>query len=157
MQQQETFTEGLINLRKSTNAFRLGEKALVDTNVSLLDFPEVKQSDLVIAYENVSTDKTGNYYVFVNADNKARTLTLGKYDFSDGVILVDNDEAGTKKVSKESGFTLSKDTLTIDPLTTIVIKLDRKATEEPKDNGNGGICHHQQLENLTRSSFQRER
>ncbi|HSO59075.1 MAG TPA: S-layer homology domain-containing protein, partial [Paenisporosarcina sp.] len=133
-----TFTQGLIDLRKSTNAFRLGEKALVDTNVSLLDLPEMQDSDLVIAYENVSTDKTGNYYVFVNADNKARTLTLGEYNFSDGVILVDNDEAGTKKVSKESGFTLSKDALTIEPLTTIVIKLDRKATEEPKDNGNGG-------------------
>ena len=53
------------------------------------------------------------------------------------MILVDNDEAGTKKVSKESGFTLSKDSLSIDPLTTIVIKLDRKATEEPKGHGKG--------------------
>ncbi len=125
------FTQGLIDLRKSTNAFRLGEKELIDTNVSLLNFPEVKDSDLVIAYENISTDKTGNYYVFVNADNKARTLTLGEYDFSDGMILVDNDEAGTKAVSKKSGFTLTKNTLTIEPLTTVVIKLDRKATEEP--------------------------
>ncbi|AIY06268.1 pullulanase [Planococcus sp. PAMC 21323] len=121
-----TYTEGLIELRKSTNAFRLGEKELVDKNVSLLNIPEMKDSDLVVAYENKSTDNTGNYYVFVNADNKARTFTLGDYDFSNGEIVVDNDEAGAKKVSKPSGFTLSKDTLTVDPLTTIVIKVDEK-------------------------------
>ncbi len=125
------YTEGLIELRRSTNAFRLGEKELVDQNISLLDFPEVGDSDLVIAYENVSTDDTGVYYVFVNADDEARTLTLGDYDFSDGVVLVDNDEAGRKKVKSQSGFTMTDDTMTINPLTTVVIKLDRKATEEP--------------------------
>ncbi|EMF47471.1 Pullulanase [Planococcus halocryophilus Or1] len=127
-----TYTEGLIELRKSTNAFRLGEKELVDKNVSLLDIPEMKDSDLVIAYENKSTDNTGNYYVFVNADNKARNFTLGDYDFSKGEIVVDNDEAGTKKVSKPSGFTLSKDILKIDPLTTIVIKVDEKTKKKVK-------------------------
>jgi pullulanase len=117
------YTKGLIELRKSTNAFRLGEKELVDQNVKLLDFPEIQDTDLLIAYENVSTDKTGTYYVFVNADNKARTLTLGDLDLSKGKVLVDNDEAGKTPVSKKSGFKLTKDTLTIDPLTTIVIKL----------------------------------
>lgn len=117
------YTQGLIELRKSTNAFRLGEKDLVDKNVRLLDFPEIKDTDLVIAYENVSTDKTGTYYVFVNADNKARTLTLGDLDLSKGKVLVDNDEAGKTPVSKKSGFKLTKETLTLDPLTTVVIKL----------------------------------
>ncbi len=126
------YTEGLIELRRSTNAFRLGEKELVDTNVSLLDFPEIVGTDLLIAYKNVSTDDTGEYYVFVNADNKERTLTLGDYDFSKGKVLVDNDEAGTKPVSEKSGFKLSKDTLTIDPLTTIVIKVGGKGA------GDGG-------------------
>ncbi|MGB6406678.1 MAG: alpha-1,6-glucosidase domain-containing protein, partial [Planococcus donghaensis] len=127
-----TYTEGLIELRKSTNAFRLGEKELVDKNVSLLNIPEMKDSDLVIAYENKSTDNTGNYYVFVNADNKARTFTLGDYDFSNGDIVVDNDEAGAKKVSKPSGFTLSKGTLKVDPLTTIVIKVEEKKKKKEK-------------------------
>ncbi|WP_420850338.1 pullulanase [Peribacillus alkalitolerans] len=122
------YTKGLIELRKSTNAFRLGNKDLVDQNVTLLDFPEIKDTDLVIAYENVSTDKTGTYYVFINADTKARTLTLGDLDFSKGKVLVDNDESGKTPVSKKSGFKLTKDTLTLDPLTTVVIKLD-KATK----------------------------
>lgn len=129
------YTKGLIELRKSTNAFRLGEKGLVDSNVTLLNIPEIKSTDLMIAYENVSTDNTGNYYVFVNADTKARTLTLGDYNFTGGTILVDNDEAGVKPVAERSGFQLTRDKLTVDPLTTIVIKLDRKATEAP---GNGG-------------------
>ncbi|MDL4840557.1 pullulanase [Aquibacillus rhizosphaerae] len=128
----KAYTEGLIKLRKSTNAFRLGEKDLVDQNVSLLEFPEIDDSDLVIAYENVSTDDTGVYSVFINADNKARTLTLGDYDFSNSMVVVDSDEAGTKAVSEESGFTLTENSLTLDPLTTIVFKtIEEPNTEEP--------------------------
>lgn len=120
------YTEGLIKLRKSTNAFRLGDKALVDANVSLLDIPEMQASDLTIAYENVSTDGTGTYYVFVNADSKARTFSIGNTDLSNGTVVVDNDEAGTKKVKKPSGYALSKDTLMMEPLTTIVVKVEEK-------------------------------
>jgi pullulanase len=120
------FTEGLIKLRKSTNAFRLGETELVDQNVSLLDIPEIKDTDLMLAYKNVSTDDTGAYYVFVNADNQTRTLSIGDYDFRGAKVLVDSDEAGVKPVEERSGFKLKKDTLTIDPLTTVVIKVDQK-------------------------------
>ncbi|WP_144475325.1 pullulanase [Cytobacillus oceanisediminis] len=126
----QAYTKGLIELRKSTNAFRLGEKDLVDQNVRLLDLPEIKNTDLVIAYENESTDNTGTYYVFVNADTQARTLTLGDLDFSKGKVLVDNDEAGKTPVSKKSGFKLSKDKLTLDPLTTVVIKVDQKGKKK---------------------------
>ncbi|NMH70476.1 pullulanase [Bacillus sp. RO3] len=117
------YTQGLIKLRRSTNAFRLGEKELVDQNVSLLDLPEIADTDLMVAYKNVSTDGTGEYYVFVNADSKARTLSVGDYNLSKGKVIVDNDEAGTKPVSKKSGFTLTKNTLTLEPLTTVVIKV----------------------------------
>lgn len=120
------YTEGLIELRRSTDAFRLGEQELVDQNVSLLDLPEITDTDLMLAYKNVSTDGTGEYYVFVNADSEARTLSVGDYDFSKGKVVVDNDEAGTKPVSKKSGFSLTKDTLTLDPLTTVVIKVEKR-------------------------------
>lgn len=125
------FTKGLIELRKSTNAFRLGEKALVDQNVRLLEFPEIQDTDSLIAYENVSTDDTGIYYVFVNADDEKRSLTLSGYNFRGGEVLVDSDEAGVKKVSEATGFVFTENKLTIDPLTTIVIKMKRKADEEP--------------------------
>ncbi|MBT2639725.1 pullulanase [Bacillus sp. ISL-39] len=122
----QAYTQGLIELRKSTNAFRLGEKELVDQNVRLLDLPEIQDTDLVIGFENVSTDKTGTYYVFVNADMTARTLTLKNVDFSKAKVLVDNDEAGKTPVSKPSGFKLTNGKLTLDPLTTVVIKVDQK-------------------------------
>ncbi|WP_436756391.1 hypothetical protein, partial [Streptomyces sp. URMC 124] len=35
------YTTGLIELRKSSDAFRLGERGLVDSNVTLLQIPEV--------------------------------------------------------------------------------------------------------------------
>ncbi|MDX1701510.1 MAG: hypothetical protein R3250_12875, partial [Melioribacteraceae bacterium] len=136
------FTEGLIKLRRSTNAFRLGDKELVDLNVTLLEIPEIKESDLVIAYESKSTDNTGDYYVFVNADTEARTLTLGDLDLSKGDVLVDSDEAGTKKVHKKSGFKLTKDTLTIDALTTIVIQVDNKDKKKPNKGHQGAKPTH---------------
>ncbi|WP_010096400.1 pullulanase [Ornithinibacillus scapharcae] len=134
----QEYTKGLIELRKSTNAFRLGEQGLVNENVKLLDIPEINSTDLLIAYKNQSTDGTGDYYVFVNADNKSRTLTLGDDDFSTGIVVVDNDEAGTEAVSEESGFTLIDGTLTLDPLTTVIIKVPDEKGETPGEGNPGG-------------------
>ncbi|MFC4354335.1 pullulanase [Chryseomicrobium palamuruense] len=128
------YTKGLIALRKSTNAFRLGDKNLVDSNVTLLDIPEVKDNDLAIAYKAQSTDDTGTYYVFVNADNKSRIFSLNNLDLTKGAVVVDNDEAGTKNVKEASGFTLSKDQLTLDGLTTVVIMVSEKPVDIPVQN-----------------------
>lgn len=120
------YTAGLIELRKSTDAFRLGDQALVDTNVTLLQIPEVKAQDLVIAYKNKATDGTGNYYVFLNADSKERTLTLTE-DLTSGTVVVDNDEAGKDAVTSKSGFTLTNNSITIEPLTAVIIRTDAAA------------------------------
>lgn len=126
------YTQGLIALRKSTNAFRLGSEALVNRNVTLINAPEISATDLVIAYKNVSTDGTGTYYVFVNADNRTRTLTL-QQDLTKGQVLVDNDEAGIEPVSEPTGFSLTANAITLEPLTTVIIKV-----ETPSGGGNGG-------------------
>ncbi|MGM0876232.1 MAG: pullulanase [Bacillota bacterium] len=115
------YTEGLIALRRSTNAFRLGDTDLVNSNVTLINAPEIMKNDLLIGYKNVSTDGTGTYYVFINADNKKRTITLGE-NFNRGTVLVDSDEAGTNRVSERSGFRLTSHNITIDPLTTVIVK-----------------------------------
>lgn len=126
------YTTGLIELRKSSDAFRLGDQSMVNSNVTLLQIPEVKAQDLVIAYKNKATDGTGNYYVFVNADNQSRTLTLSE-DLTSGTVVVDNDEAGTTGVKAKSGFTLSSGSITLEPLTAVVIKMKAKID----DGGNG--------------------
>ncbi|MYL48334.1 pullulanase [Halobacillus litoralis] len=122
--QQETmeYTKGLIELRRWTDAFRLGSEEDVEKNVTLLDAPEIQETDLMLAYKAVDPGKKakGSYYVFINADDKERTLTLDE-DLKKGKVLVDNDEAGRKKVKDPSGFELNKDGITIDPLTTVVI------------------------------------
>ncbi|WP_106769246.1 pullulanase [Paenibacillus faecalis] len=120
------YTTGLIELRKSTDAFRLGDQSLVDSNVTLLPIPEVQAQDLVIAYKNKATDGTGHYYVFVNADTKERTLTLNE-NLTSGLVLVDHDEAGATEVKNESGFTLTSQSITLEPLTAVVIKMDAAA------------------------------
>ncbi|WP_051865088.1 pullulanase [Metabacillus indicus] len=126
------YTAGLIELRKSTDAFRLGSKELVDSNVTMIEAPEIQASDLMIGYKAVSSDKKEEYSVFVNADSKERTLTLSE-DLRKGTVVADNDEAGAEKVKKESGFKLKKDSITIEPLTAVVIKVTDEKTNGPKD------------------------
>ena len=129
------FTAGLIELRKSTNAFRLGEKSLVDEHVTLVETPEIKEEDLLIAYKNDSTDGTGSYYVFINGDSETRELTLDD-DLTAYKVLVDNDEAGANSVKEKSGFTLESNKLTIDPLTTVVIKTEKEPTSPNPEEEN---------------------
>ena len=121
--QMETmkYTKGLIALRRSTDAFRLGTMELVDSNVTLIEAPEIKSTDKIIGYKNVSPGGKDIYYVFINADSAERSLTL-EDDLTSGIVLVDGDEAGVKEVSKRSGFTLSKNNIMIEPLTAVVIK-----------------------------------
>ncbi len=120
------YTAGLIELRKHTDAFRLGDKDLVNSNVTLIDAEEMQASDLVIGYKNKATDGTGNYYVFMNADSTARTLTLSE-DLTAGTVVADNDEAGTRAVSDQSGFELTADSITLEPLTAVIIKMEAEA------------------------------
>lgn len=123
------YTTGLIELRRSTDAFRLGSKALVDENVTIIEAPEMKERDLVIAYRNEATNGDA-YYVFVNADSTSRSLTISE-DLTRGVVLVDSDEAGTVGVSEQSGFQLTSDSIELDPLTTVIIKLSDGEEQPP--------------------------
>ncbi|XID92064.1 pullulanase [Paenibacillaceae bacterium WGS1546] len=120
------YTAGLIALRKSTDAFRLGDREIVDRNVTLIASPGIASEDLAIGYASKATDGTGIYYVFVNADDRPRTIALSE-DLTDGTVVVDDDEAGVQAVADPSGFQLTPDALTLDPLTAIVIRKEAPA------------------------------
>ncbi|MBA2176507.1 pullulanase [Halobacillus locisalis] len=124
-QQTMEYTKGLVALKRSTDAFSLGSEELVNENITLIDAPEVQQTDLLIGYKNVTKDSKYAYYVMINADSKERRMTLGE-DITKGKVLVDGNEAGTKKVKDPSGFSLDKAGITIDPLTTVVVKVKNK-------------------------------
>jgi secreted pullulanase len=114
------FTKGLIALRRSTDAFRLGSASLVKENVKLIESPDIQPIDLVIAYSCRST--TGEiYYVFINADNRRRKISLDM-DLRGATVLVDADEAGVMPVSKVSGVRVRANRITIDPLTVVILK-----------------------------------
>ncbi|QGG57475.1 pullulanase [Paenibacillus sp. B01] len=119
------YTKGLIDLRKSSDAFRLGDKALVDRNVTLLQVPEVNAQDLVIAYKSQSSDGKDDFYVFVNADSKSRKLTLSE-DLTGGLVVADDDEALAAGVSAPSGFSLESGSITLQPLTAVIIRTEGK-------------------------------
>ncbi|MBA2133469.1 pullulanase [Capillibacterium thermochitinicola] len=114
------YTKGLIALRRSTDAFRLGSQDLVNSNVKLIRSRDIAAVDTVIAYSCQATNGD-TYYVFINADTKRRNIRID-VDLRDGVVLVDSDEAGVTPVTKVSGVKITANAVTIDPLTAVIIK-----------------------------------
>lgn len=114
------YTKGLIAIRQSSDAFRLGNKELIDKNVKLIKAPEIKDNDLFIAYSCEGT-KGETFYVFINADSKERGLTLN-VDLSKSSILADGENAGIEKIKFPKGVRLTPHSILIDPLTVVIIK-----------------------------------
>ncbi|MFZ2958153.1 MAG: pullulanase [Candidatus Ozemobacteraceae bacterium] len=118
------YTRGLIALRRSTDAFRLGAQTLVNKNVTLLKSPEIREKDLVIVYTCRSTDNI-SYVVCINADTKTRELSL-KTDLTQGDIVVDAQTAGTIPISNPKGVVLTSDRMVIEPLTAVIIRVKER-------------------------------
>lgn len=115
------YAKGLIALRKSTDAFRLGSIEAVDENVKLLDIPEIKKEDLAIAYSCHSVENDETYYVFANCDSKQRKFTLSE-DLTGAEVLVDAEKSGVKAIENPKGVALKSDSITLEPLTVVIIK-----------------------------------
>ncbi|HNX74364.1 MAG TPA: pullulanase [Candidatus Rifleibacterium sp.] len=114
------YTRGLIALRRSSDAFRLGNKALVDSNVCRIDAPEIKESDLLIAYSCKSSDGV-TFFVFVNADSVTRAITTG-IDLQKTDCLVDRDRAGIAPISVPAGISIKGSVVTLEPLIAAVFR-----------------------------------
>ncbi len=119
------YTAGLIRLRKATDAFRLSDADTVDKNVTMVNAPEIGEFDLVIAYRCQSTDGTAVYYVFVNADERERTVSLEtvREDLTRGEVLADGESAGSVEAAKRVGFCLSREAIKLEPLTAVIIRM----------------------------------
>lgn len=128
------YMKGLIALRRSTDAFRLSSKDLVDANVKLITIPGqngVSESDLVIGYM-VTASNGDRYLVLVNADQKDRHFALDK-EWLKAQVLVDADRAGTKSLTKLVGLSFNESGLTLNGLTATVLKI-----AVPKENPDPG-------------------
>lgn len=116
------YTQGLIALRKGTNAFRLPDASRAD-NLTSLPANGAGSSTLAFGYKAISTDSTGTYYVFHNADSaNPATFTPGA-DLSTGAtLLVDAATAGTTAIASPTGVTVNTTTVTLQPLTSAIFK-----------------------------------
>ena len=131
----QAFTKGLIALRKSTDAFRLGTKDQVDQKVSLISIPGqngIATNDVVIAYQTIASNGD-RYAVFVNADSKERSFVLSDIykDLLKGQVLVDGERAGVEALSDLVGVELTDSAVVLAPLTATVIRLPYIITEVP--------------------------
>ncbi len=131
----QAFTKGLIALRKSTDAFRLGTKDQVDQKVSLISIPGqngIATNDVVIAYQTIANNGD-RYAVFVNADSKERSFVLSDIykDLLQGQVLVDGERAGVEALSDLVGVELTDSAVVLSPLTAAVIHLPYIITKVP--------------------------
>lgn len=112
------YVKGLYALRASSDAFRLGSKALATAKVTALD---ATKRD-AFAYQLVDAAGATRFSVFVNAGTSAVTLATGA-DLTGGAVVVDSDEAGAAEVGARSGFSaLTATDVTLEPRTGLVIR-----------------------------------
>ncbi|WP_078059893.1 pullulanase [Gracilibacillus timonensis] len=116
------FTKGLVTLRRSADAFRHATIEMIHEKVSLLGIVEIAEEDLVLAFRTENSDGKTAYYVFINADNTSRKLSLSE-DLQGGKIIVDQQHAGIDVIHKPIGVQLWKDSIEIEALTAVVIRV----------------------------------
>jgi pullulanase/glycogen debranching enzyme len=120
-----SYVQGLIALRKSTNAFRLPD-AVRAANVTSIAPAAAGTSTLAFGYSAVSTDGTGTYYVFHNADaSNPATFPVGT-DLTTAILLADGAFAGTTAIASPTGVsvitTAGTSTVTLQPLTSAILR-----------------------------------
>jgi len=121
-----TYVQGLIALRKSSNAFRLPDASRA-ANVTALPPVGVGSTTLAFGYKCVaSTVDATAYYVFHNADSTAKSFNTG-VDLSTASLLVDGAKAGLAPITLPGTgvsiiTTAGASTVTLQPLTSAVLK-----------------------------------
>lgn len=114
------FTTGLIEIRKATDAFRLGSHRDIERNCTLLSSTNIDDKDVAIAFKSIAS--TGeSFYVIINADTISRQFSFSE-KLDDGIVIVDSNEANIEGVTNVTGAIINQKTITVEPLTAIVIK-----------------------------------
>jgi pullulanase/glycogen debranching enzyme len=116
------YTQGLIALRKSTDAFRLPDASRA-ANLTSLPVNGVGASTLAFGYKATSSNGTVSYYVFHNTDaaNPA-TFTPGADLSSGATLLADGATAGITAIASPTGVTATATTVTLQPLTSAIFR-----------------------------------
>jgi pullulanase/glycogen debranching enzyme len=116
------YVQGLTALRKSTNAFRLPDASRA-ANFTSIALAGGGSNTLAFGYKAISTDGTGTYYVFHNADaNSAATFSSGTDLTTGAALLVDGSTAGLSPISGSTTVTARVTTVTLAPLTSAIYR-----------------------------------
>ncbi|OJF77258.1 MAG: type I pullulanase [Treponema sp. CETP13] len=116
----QKYTAGLIALRSSTKAFRLGDSETIAKKVS---FYEDALADTIyeLAFK-VSNVDGYNWYVLVNVNGEAKTIDLGE-DLTGAEILVDAQNAGVSAINNAKGIKITGSTVELDSYTATIFKI----------------------------------
>ena len=117
------YTQGLISIRKSSNAFRLPDGSPAANLASILP-AGTGSTTLAFGYKAVSTDGSGTWYVLHNADASGPKSFPVDADLTVAALLADGAQAGTAPITAASGVSLSGDgrTVTLAPLTSAIFR-----------------------------------
>jgi pullulanase len=111
------YTAGLVALRRSVGAFRLGSKSAVESNISQITTNSTQQA----AYKINDSADNCTWIVVMNGaatSSAVDTGVTGTYS-----VYADADSAGTTAISSPSGVSTSGSIVTLDGLTCAVLKV----------------------------------
>jgi hypothetical protein len=110
--------QGLLALRRSSDAFRLGDAALVGARMTLLDGSRAS----AIGYRVVDSAGATRFSVFVNAGTSPVALASVD-DLSAAEVVVDGAQAGAAPIVAPVGLVARTATrVTVAPRTAIVFR-----------------------------------
>jgi pullulanase/glycogen debranching enzyme len=112
------YVQGLVALRKRTDAFRLTD-ATRGAQVSSILPAGGGTTTLAFGYKCVGTDAA--YYVFHNADTTAKAFTADT-DLTSATLLVDGATAGLTPITASTGVSVTGSTVTLQPLTSAILR-----------------------------------
>ncbi len=111
------WVKGLIAIRKANAAFRLGDAAKVAAAQKQLAHGDQLSMGWTVTWEGQT------FVLLVNANfDLPQTFETG-LGLSGARALVDSDEANPAGVSEPSGFEIKGTTITVEPLTAVMLKL----------------------------------
>ncbi len=113
-----TYVQGLIALRKATNAFRLPDGVRA---ASLLQLAPDGAGSTGLAFGCKAVGSDAAYYVLHNADSVPHSFTLDA-DMTTAQVLADGAHAGTQPIVGPAGVTVSGTSVTLAPLTSAILR-----------------------------------
>jgi pullulanase len=112
-----TWVSGVIAVRRAEEGLRIGDMATIDASMKQIQHADQLSMGWTVTY------KSTTLVMLVNANfDQAIDFKTG-LDLTNATVLVDDDEASPAGVTKVSGMTISGQTVTVEPLTAVMLKI----------------------------------